>query len=770
MLHEVTNLVRGHGCVLWQFDQHRATTSQGGHFFVVAQWFPKVSPYASHDLSVSSDVGKAVFTLAPVISASPLSENDHPFVVRDRLLSYCTVPLTFADAALGALSVYRNTPDPFEPAQIDQLLELASLTPELFQTIRDKLSYHLLKELNSILNDGDTGAGDNTAPEHLMETVTGRISAAFQCLETSIFLRNPYLPGELFQLMATTLENGHMKRQYRGDYDEGLTGWVLKRGQPVSIFDLSHFERDRDSIRREYPRLRWNDSAKVETAVRKHFGLQPHHTLPPMSFMAAPIIEHDEVLGVIRCCTATKGPAYFAERERDLLRLAADQIGQSWRGWLVRREMREENRSWRTLVNGISKANDLAEAEFDQDEPSENTVFGEVLKVIAAAIPETDTLDIRTMDPATEEYRLVVTHGTAWTQGPRQQVSQLRNSRLPMTDIDTLEVKAIREQCIVISSDESQLNVQRVLFPLTRHVALAPLRSKGRTTGLLEIRAEGSHGFPKYTEPMLQVVTQQLNLYQSLAEIVRRRRALERQQVMDLTKQTQIYQDLSHQLRSPIIQAYARIQSALRIDPIDDRLRLKLLKIRGLCGKAKRVTLGVKLFVDLASRQPINTASEVLRTEKLVPMLLEAASDHELMVEPERGLHFEVDRRSFDVLDRRMVRADFDLLEQAVNNLIDNAGKYSYSNTTVRIAGGVTGKDRFYVAVTNNGIPIRSDEIQKCVERGWRSQEAQAVTGEGSGIGLWLVDHIMRAQGGGLVINPYNQDGLIEMKLMFAVA
>jgi signal transduction histidine kinase len=39
-----------------------------------------------------------------------------------------------------------------------------------------------------------------------------------------------------------------------------------------------------------------------------------------------------------------------------------------------------------------------------------------------------------------------------------------------------------------------------------------------------------------------------------------------------------------------------------------------------------------------------------------------------------------------------------------------------------------------------------------CSERGWRSKRAKQRTDAGSGIGLWLIDNIMRAMGGQLSV------------------
>jgi len=102
-------------------------------------------------------------------------------------------------------------------------------------------------------------------------------------------------------------------------------------------------------------------------------------------------------------------------------------------------------------------------------------------------------------------------------------------------------------------------------------------------------------------------------------------------------------------------------------------------------------------------------------------------------------------------------------------NLLDNAAKYSFNHTTVHVYAGITHrKGRFQITISNTGLPIHPHEISRCTNRGWRSQKAMMVTGEGSGIGLWIVDNIMHAQNGELIITPTTAEGLTQIRLVFA--
>ena len=60
--------------------------------------------------------------------------------------------------------------------------------------------------------------------------------------------------------------------------------------------------------------------------------------------------------------------------------------------------------------------------------------------------------------------------------------------------------------------------------------------------------------------------------------------------------------------------------------------------------------------------------------------------DHMLISDEAKGLTFGVETESFARLPPEFkIRLDKDLLDQAINDLLDNAGKYSDVNTHVKI-------------------------------------------------------------------------------------
>jgi len=221
--------------------------------------------------------------------------------------------------------------------------------------------------------------------------------------------------------------------------------------------------------------------------------------------------------------------------------------------------------------------------------------------------------------------------------------------------------------------------------------------------------------------------------------------------------QVQIFQDFAHQLRSPINQVHARSKHC--IEMASGRLEKHLVYLRGLSSKAKRATQSLGLFARLAEDRELKINRKRLYKHSLIRTLVEIKYDQLAVMDPDRRLEIIVEESGFDVLQTHIVKLDHDLLWHAVNNLVDNAVKYSFNGSTIRIFGGLNRTDRFHITVVNRGIRLEAPDVRRCIKRSWRSKTATRVVGEGSGIGLWIVDHIMRAHKGRLLLLPTTADG-----------
>jgi signal transduction histidine kinase len=106
------------------------------------------------------------------------------------------------------------------------------------------------------------------------------------------------------------------------------------------------------------------------------------------------------------------------------------------------------------------------------------------------------------------------------------------------------------------------------------------------------------------------------------------------------------------------------------------------------------------------------------------------------------------------------VRVDREALAQALWNLLDNAIKYSPDDSTVWI--GVVREDRFVaIRVRDEGMGIAVEEQKDIFRKFVRGTSARDGTVKGAGIGLAMVDRIVRAHKGHVQVDSRPGQGSI---------
>jgi signal transduction histidine kinase len=99
--------------------------------------------------------------------------------------------------------------------------------------------------------------------------------------------------------------------------------------------------------------------------------------------------------------------------------------------------------------------------------------------------------------------------------------------------------------------------------------------------------------------------------------------------------------------------------------------------------------------------------------------------------------------------DPLVVRADSEAIALAVHNLVDNAMKYSPATSLVEISVARCG-DLAGISVEDRGPGIPKQEQRAVLRKFVRGEAARNLNVKGTGIGLALVDHIVKAHGGRL--------------------
>ncbi|MGQ0778150.1 MAG: sensor histidine kinase [Pseudonocardiales bacterium] len=448
--------------------------------------------------------------------------------------------------------------------------------------------------------------------------------------------------------------------------------------------------------------------------------------------MEVPLLSGKHVWGLIRCTRAAGSPLHFTSSDLPLLRPVAAAVAQYWRSWLHRKTILAENDSWLQLAAGISRLNRLFADELRGNagwDPRREKRFGEqALHIVQGVVPELTQVVLSRAESA---------EGPSGRLVPVISVGQGRSAALVGSGPSLAErVLSIRLQ--MSTTNPAEL-AREGAGPDVGWLLCTPVGVGDQMYGVMT--ATGPAGeLPANSAQVCEIVADQLGLYRHLQEAWQVLQA-------SVRSQAETMEDLKHQLGSPLRIATDRADLVIRSGRFDTRTEAQLKAVRGLCRKASRVAMSAGVFAALSKGRQPTPKTELLGVGDLLRLLIAGADDAQVLSNPTLGITFQVDRESVGQLGRRLVDVDASFLQQCIGNLLDNAGKYGYPNTCVRIGAAMPGS-HFVIEVTSTGIPLDPGDATRCLQRNWRGELARNTTGEGSGIGLWIVDHLMRSMNG----------------------
>jgi signal transduction histidine kinase len=488
----------------------------------------------------------------------------------------------------------------------------------------------------------------------------------------------------------------------------------------------------------------------------------------PLSLMSAPIVGGGEVWGAVRCSAPVDGPTYFADRETKLLELISGQIGHFISDAHHRFALNQANRLYLTIAETVSSLTSLC------SEVVSTSGGVRILQDSVSAIHDA----LRLSRCVTVRWRK-----GAGTDFDRSNFvsSDTRKACVPLKLPDPWLADLHQGKPFVAQADEpsqsEKLDYLDAIGAADAHVWIAPVRFGDKEMfGYLEIIFETTEPLPEHISKIVDVVARQLGLYHTLAQAISglRDKEKELQAKADFESDSaesykRTLMNLEHQIQAPLRHATRRFPMAIRqADSAGDLNLLRQIQfLNGIVRRASKVAANVRFFARLESRQPVELKLMSYRFEDIRKFLIEAARDNELIADSARGVRFDVEKSSFDALPRDgKIALDKNLLDQAVNDLLDNAAKYSFEGQVVKLSARTT-KGHFVISIVNRGLRIGPQEVSTVIKRGTRGALAQVDVGEGSGIGLWIVDEIMKAHRGRLEIIPTTSDHLTQIQLFF---
>ena len=205
--------------------------------------------------------------------------------------------------------------------------------------------------------------------------------------------------------------------------------------------------------------------------------------------------------------------------------------------------------------------------------------------------------------------------------------------------------------------------------------------------------------------------------------------------------------NMTHELKTPIAIAYSANDALLNYDTANDpQKKTTYLTIANKQLKRLGELVENILAMSMERRKTMKLKSETIR---LQPFVAEIAAAQRMRGDKDITITVDID-------DRVSLEADRTHLANVLNNLIDNAIKYSGDSVAITIAG-----DHNCISVADNGIGIPATSIPYLFNKFYRVPHGNLHNVRGYGIGLYYVKSILDKAGWTIEVRSQAGEGSV---------
>jgi len=216
-------------------------------------------------------------------------------------------------------------------------------------------------------------------------------------------------------------------------------------------------------------------------------------------------------------------------------------------------------------------------------------------------------------------------------------------------------------------------------------------------------------------------------------------------------EQTEFISTASHEMRTPVasIEGYLGLALNPKTATIDERARKYLEE-----AQTSSKHLG-RLFKDLLDVTKLDDKKIRVHLSPIeVSSTVRSIVNGQVPQMSEKGIHYTFGTNTVgsNTLSKTLnqevyASVDIDFLREAVNNLVENAIKYTDNGGGIWV--NVRGDDdRVLINVTDTGIGISPEDLKHVFQKFYRADNSQTRTVGGTGLGLYLVKQRVEAMGG----------------------
>jgi len=203
--------------------------------------------------------------------------------------------------------------------------------------------------------------------------------------------------------------------------------------------------------------------------------------------------------------------------------------------------------------------------------------------------------------------------------------------------------------------------------------------------------------------------------------------------------------NVMHELRSPLASLKGNLEVSLRKDrPLDEYKEVMASNLK----EVNRIINLLNNLYLLASSEfkPLDLLKDGADINLIVAQLLDAA----MPAINAKGIEIEIPEKSGG-----SCLCDKGLIRRAIENILDNAVKYSPENGLIRLGISKTSQ-KVMVTVSNTAKDLNKDEIDHLFDPFYRGKNSIDTKTEGMGLGLYIANYIVRSHNGDIKVNADN--------------
>jgi two-component system phosphate regulon sensor histidine kinase PhoR len=209
--------------------------------------------------------------------------------------------------------------------------------------------------------------------------------------------------------------------------------------------------------------------------------------------------------------------------------------------------------------------------------------------------------------------------------------------------------------------------------------------------------------------------------------------------------------NLSHELRTPV--SVIRANSETLLDgALEDKKEAKIF-LKAILHNAERLTSMVSDLIDLSRIDYGDLKLNIVEVN--LDDFIDSFINSMKSVMKKKDIYIE-----YKPKHKKNIMADVQALERVMNNLIDNAFKYSPKGSIIEIST-ITNNNHIKINVADEGTGISEIDQEYIFDRFYRTASARASENKGSGLGLAIVKNLINSLNGEVGVSNRPESGSI---------